>query len=250
MKKILAVKALNKSFDQVKVLENIDFMVNEGEFVAIMGPSGSGKSTLLYCLSGMDHPDSGHVVLCGEDIAKLNDLEMSAVRLKHMGFIFQQSHLLKNLTIRDNIVLPGFKADIKPREVVNQSAESLMKKMDITHIAHHDIRKVSGGQLQRAAICRALINEPDILFADEPTGALNSSASKEVMDILNGLNNEGTTIILVTHDAKVASRASRIVFIMDGHIKNEIQLEAYDFDETDNLSREKKLGLWLEAQGL
>jgi putative ABC transport system ATP-binding protein len=166
-----------------------------------------------------------------------------------MGFIFQQSHLLKNLTIRDNIVLPGFKAGTKPREVVNQSAESLMKKMDITHIGHHDIRNVSGGQLQRAAICRALINNPDILFADEPTGALNSSASKEVMDILNGLNNEGTTIILVTHDAKVASRASRVVFIMDGNIKNEIQFESYDFDETDHLSREKKLGVWLEAQG-
>ena len=250
MKTILEVRALNKSFDQVKVLENIALKVNEGDFVAIMGPSGSGKSTLLYCVSGLDSPDTGDIVLCGKEISKLNDKEISAVRLNHMGFVFQQSHLLKNLTLRDNIVLPGFKAGVQSREAVNQSAEALMKKMDITHIAHHDIRKVSGGQLQRAAICRALINAPDILFADEPTGALNSSASKEVMDILNGLNKEGTTIILVTHDAKVASRASRVVFIMDGHIKNEIQFSPYDFEAEDHLTREKKLGIWLDAQGL
>lgn len=249
MKTMLAVKDLNKSFDQVKVLENIEFKVDKGEFVAIMGPSGSGKSTLLYCVSGMDNPDSGQVALCGENIANLNDKDLSNVRLKHMGFIFQQSHLLKNLTIRDNIVLPGFKAGIHSREVVNQSAEALMNKVGITHIAHQDVRKVSGGQLQRAAICRALINQPDILFADEPTGALNSSASKEVMDILNELNSEGTTIILVTHDAKVASRASRIVFIIDGHIKNEIHFTPYDLVEGQNVEREKKLAQWLEEQG-
>ena len=142
MKTMLAVKDLNKSFDQVKVLENLEFKVDKGEFVAIMGPSGSGKSTLLYCVSGMDNPDSGQVALCGENIANLNDKDLSNVRLKHMGFIFQQSHLLKNLTIRDNIVLPGFKAGIHSREVVNQSAEALMNKVGITHIAHQDVRKV------------------------------------------------------------------------------------------------------------
>jgi putative ABC transport system ATP-binding protein len=246
---ILEVKNLCKSFEDTKVLDDINFKVDEGEFIAIMGRSGSGKSTLLYNVSGMDRPTSGKVLLCGNDISTLNDEKMSEVRLKQMGFIFQHSYLLKNLSIRDNIVLPGFKSGNLSREKVNQNADELMAKTGIDSVADHDIKKVSGGQLQRAAICRALINQPDILFGDEPTGALNSSATREVMDIINSVNAEGTTVIIVTHDAKVAARASRVIYLMDGNIHDELTLEKYDGSEKTKSSREKRLSEWLEKQG-
>ncbi|MFW6299095.1 MAG: ABC transporter ATP-binding protein, partial [Bacillota bacterium] len=216
METILSVKNLSKSFGDTKVLNRIDFEVKEGDFISIMGHSGSGKSTLLYSVSGMDKPSSGDVFLCGEEISKLDDEKMSAIRLSQMGFIFQHSYLLKNLSIKDNIVLPGFKLDKVSRDAVNAHADALMIKTGIDHIGMHDIKKVSGGQLQRAAICRALINKPVILFGDEPTGALNSSTSKEVLDIINQINQEGTTIIIVTHDVKVAARSDEIIYLMDG----------------------------------
>ena len=249
VKTILEVKNLSKSFEDTLVLNNIDFKVNEGEFIAIMGQSGSGKSTLLYNISGMDRPTSGTIIFGGNDISKLNDEEISDVRLKQMGFIFQHSYLLKNLSIRDNIILPGFKANTLPRVQVNQNADNLMEKTGISHVGNHDIKKVSGGQLQRAAICRALINQPDILFGDEPTGSLNSSTTKEIMDIINSINQEGTTFIIVTHDAKVASRASRVIYLMDGNIHSELTLGKYDNDEKSIISREKVLAQWLEKQG-
>lgn len=248
MKSVLEVKNLCKSFEDIQVLNNINFKVNNGEFIVIMGRSGSGKSTLLYSISGMDKPTSGNVLLCGNDISKLNDDKMSEVRLRQMGFIFQHSYLLKNLSIRDNIVLPGFKAGTMSREQVNQNALELMIKTGIDSIADHDIKKVSGGQLQRAAICRALINQPDILFGDEPTGALNSSTTNEIMNIINEINKVGTTIILVTHDTKVAARASRVIFLVDGNIQDELLLGKYDEYEKKKSDREKKLTEWLEGQ--
>lgn len=249
MKTILDVKNLCKSFEDTQVLNNINFKVNAGEFIAIMGRSGSGKSTLLYNISGMDRPTSGNVLFCGEDISSLKDEKMSEVRLKRMGFIFQHSYLLKNLSIRDNIVLPGFKASTLSREQINQNANTLMTKTGINSVANHDIKKVSGGQLQRAAICRALINKPDILFGDEPTGALNSSSTREVMDIINTVNSEGTTVILVTHDAKVAARASRVIYLMDGNIHDELALGNCSTDDKEKSNREKRLSEWLEQQG-
>lgn len=249
MKTILEVKNLCKSFEDTQVLNDINFKVNEGEFIAIMGQSGSGKSTLLYSISGMNGLTSGSVLLSGKDISKLQDEKMSEVRLKQMGFVFQHSYLLKNLSIRDNIVLPGFKAGTLTREQVNKSADELMKKTGISNVASHDIKKVSGGQLQRAAICRALINKPDILFGDEPTGALNSSTTSEVMDIINSINAEGTTVIIVTHDAKVATRASRVIYLTDGNIHDELSLGKYEGDEKSKSSREKRLSEWLEKQG-
>lgn len=248
MKTILDVKNLCKSFGETQVLHNINFKVNEGEFVAIMGQSGSGKSTMLYNISGMDRPTSGNVFLSGEDISKVDEEKLSSIRLNRMGFIFQHSYLLKNLSIRDNIVLPGFKSGKYSREKVSKNAESIMKKTGIISVADHDIKKVSGGQLQRAAICRALINKPDILFGDEPTGALNSSTTKEVMDNINDINIEGTTVIIVTHDAKVAARASRVIFIMDGSINDELELGKYNGSK-DNSFRDKKLTQWLDKQG-
>ncbi len=249
MKTILEVQNLSKRFEDTQVLNTINLKVEEGEFLAVMGPSGSGKSTLLYNISGMDKPTSGAVLLNGKDISKLKDDKMSEVRLKQMGFIFQHSFLLKNLSIRDNIVLPGFKSAKLSREEVNKNADALMKKTGIEGVAGHDIKKVSGGQLQRAAICRALINQPDILFGDEPTGALNSSVSKEVMDIINAVNAEGTTVIIVTHDAKVAARAARVIFLIDGNIHDELELGRYDGGEKGKSQREKRLSEWLEKLG-
>lgn len=249
MKTILKVQNLCKSFEDTQVLNNINFEVEEGEFIAIMGQSGSGKSTLLYSISGMDRPTSGSVFICGKDISKLDDERISEVRLRQMGFIFQHSYLLKNLSIRDNIILPGFKLGKLSREQVNHNADALMKKTGIDSVAGHDIKKVSGGQLQRAAICRALINQPDILFGDEPTGALNSSTSREVLDIINAVNTDGTTVIIVTHDVKVAARAGRVIFLMDGNIHDELKLGKHDGDEEKTSFREKGLYEWLEKKG-
>lgn len=249
MKALLEVNNLCKNFEDTQILNDINLKVEKGDFIAIMGQSGSGKSTLLYGISGMDRPTSGSVLLNGKDISKLDDEKMSQIRLNQMGFIFQHSYLLKNLSIRDNIVLPGFKAGTLSRKQVNKNADSLMVKTRIDSIATHDIKKVSGGQLQRAAICRALINQPDMLFGDEPTGALNSSTSKEVMDIINAVNIEGKTVIIVTHDVKVAARADRVIFLMDGNIYDEMRLGKYYEEEKKESSREKELHEWLEKMG-
>lgn len=246
MKNILQIEKLYKKFDETVILKGIDFTVEAGEFVVIMGQSGSGKSTFLYNISGMDRPSSGDIVFDGENISSFDDEKMSNIRLKKMGFIFQKTHLLKTLSIRDNIVLPGFKAKIKSRQQVVDYAEQLMKRTGIYEIRDHDIKKVSGGQLQRAAICRALINNPDIIFGDEPTGSLNSSASNEIMDIINEINATGTTIMVVTHDPKVAARADRVIFLSDGHIKDEITLGKYK--EENFIERESKMIKWLGEQ--
>lgn len=249
MANILEVKDLCKTYvidkRQNNVLRNVNFEVEEGDMVAIMGPSGSGKSTLLYSVSGMDVPTSGTVCFAGRDIAKLSQTELAKVRLDEMGFIFQQMYMMKNLTILDNILLPAMesKKDERSRAEKVAFAEELMRKLSIIEVADNDINGVSGGQLQRACICRSMVNHPKLLFADEPTGALNRAASTEVMDALGKLNREGTTIMMVTHDAKVASRCKRVLYILDGTIKGE-----YKAPEDENLSeadRERRLQSWL-----
>ena len=222
---LLEVKDICKTYvidkRQNNVLRNVEFVVNDGEMVAIMGPSGSGKSTLLYSVSGMDNPTSGTVIFDGTDITKLKDKDLAELRLDEMGFIFQQMYMMKNLTILDNIVLPAIQSKkIKEtRKEKMKRGEELMHKLGIIEVADNDINEVSGGQLQRAAICRSMINKPKLLFADEPTGALNRTAANEVMDELVKLNKEGTTIMMVTHDSKVAAKCSRILYIVDGNIK-------------------------------
>lgn len=249
MANILEVKDLCKTYvidkRQNNVLRNVNFEVEEGDMVAIMGPSGSGKSTLLYSVSGMDVPTSGTVCFAGRDIVKLSQTELAKVRLDEMGFIFQQMYMMKNLTILDNILLPAMesKKDERSRAEKVAFAEELMRKLSIIEVADNDINEVSGGQLQRACICRSMVNHPKLLFADEPTGALNRAASTEVMDALGKLNREGTTIMMVTHDAKVASRCKRVLYILDGTIKGE-----YKAPEDENLSeadRERRLQSWL-----
>lgn len=252
MAALLSAKDLCKTYviDKIQnnVLKNVNLEVNEGEMIAIMGPSGSGKSTLLYAISGMDRVTSGQVIFDGKDITELREKELAKLRLDEMGFIFQQMYMMKNLTILDNIILPAAESKkIKESNKEKQMrGEALMRKLGIIEVADNDINEVSGGQLQRACICRSMMNSPKLLFADEPTGALNRTFSNEVMDELVKLNKEGTTIVMVTHDAKVASRCSRVLFIVDGNIKGEYTELS---NETDPNRRERGLNNWLMDQG-
>ena len=215
MKTILEARDLCKTYivdkRQNNVLKNINFSVKEGEMVAIMDPSGSGKSTLLYTVSGMDDATGGDVFFEDKNIAKLNGNELAALRLDEMGFIFQQMYMMKNLTILDNIVLPAMQSK-KTKETKKekmQRGEALMRKLGIIEIADNDINEVSGGQLQRACICRSMINKPRLLFADEPTGALNRTSSDEVM--------EGMTDCLVKGDKE------RVIEVLQNIMENAIK---------------------------
>ena len=237
---MINVKNISKSYKDAIVLNNVSLEINKGDFTAVMGPSGSGKSTLLYSISSMDNPDEGEVIFEGIDVYKLSESELSKFRLNKMGFVFQNSQLLKNLSIFDNIILPGMVAKRESIEVVRARATELMSKMGIEDIKDRDIREVSGGQLQRAAICRAMINSPEILFMDEPTGALNSEAASQVMEILKKLNQEGISIMLVTHDAKMASMAKNVIYIKDGKLAGEIKLS----NEKEALA---EIDLWLKT---
>lgn len=254
MENILNVKNLCKTYivnkRQNNVLKNVNFTVSEGEMVAVMGPSGSGKSTLLYAVSGMDSVTAGEVLFCERNIASLSQKELAELRLDEMGFIFQQMYMLKNLTILDNIILPACQSDkIKEtRKETVQRGQDLMRKLGIIETADNDINEVSGGQLQRACICRSMINRPKMIFADEPTGALNRNASDEVMEELAKINEEGTTIMLVTHDIKVAAKCTRVLYIVDGNIKGEYNSGRY----TSSLQlreRERALNHWLLEMG-
>lgn len=237
---MIKVENLNKAFKNTEVLHNISFEIKKGDFAAIMGPSGSGKSTLLYSISGMDSINSGRVLFEGTDISHMKEDELSLFRLNKMGFVFQNAQMLKNLSIFDNITLPGLVAKTESADRIRKRAVELIKKMEIEEIVNRDIREVSGGQLQRASICRAMINKPEILFLDEPTGALNSAATDQVLSILEDLNNDGMTIMTVTHDPRVAARAKKVLYIMDGQIAG-----CKEFSE--DVGRERELDKWLRG---
>lgn len=254
MSKILEVKDLCKTYvinkRQNNVLKNINFSIDEGEMVAIMGPSGSGKSTLLYTVSGMDNATCGQIKFDGKDITELKNNQLAEVRLDDMGFIFQQMYMMKNLTILDNIVLPSMrskKTKLSKKEKIKHG-QDLMRKLGIIEIADNDINEVSGGQLQRACICRSMINNPKIIFADEPTGALNRTSAEEVMTELTKLNKEGTTIMMVTHDSKVAAKCSRVLYIVDGNIQGEYKMPDRD-SNTNEMEIERGLNNWLMSHG-
>lgn len=240
-------KTFSTTEPPVTVIDGVDLTVAEGEFLVIMGASGSGKSTLLYALSGMDRPTGGSVHLEGRDLTSLTDDEMSRVRLTRMGFVFQQAYFLANLTLRDNILLPALKAASKDRAGVLARVDTLLERFGIAHIADHGITQVSGGQLQRASICRALAAEPTILFADEPTGALNSSMSAEVMDAFTDVHRDGTTLVMVTHDPACAARADRVVYLRDGRLVGSRELGAWDPQQAT--AREDDLLSWLRGLG-
>lgn len=254
MEHILEVKDLCKTYilnkRQNNVLKNVNFSVNKGEMAAIMGPSGSGKSTLLYAVSGMDHITSGEVLFEQKNIAVMGERELAELRLNEMGFIFQQMYMLRNLSVLDNIILPACQSD-KIRESRKETVargETLMRRLGIIDVAEHDITEVSGGQLQRACICRSLMNQPEMIFADEPTGALNRTASGEVMEELAKINEQGTAVLLVTHDVKVAARCTRVLYLVDGNIKGEYNLDRFT-GASGTLERERALNNWLLEMG-
>lgn len=258
MTALLQSQQLCKSFvlgndNEYTVLSNVDLTIEQGEFVSVMGPSGSGKSTLLYNISGMDRAKSGRVLFNGQgitrDLTTLSEEELSKVRLTGMGFVFQHIHLLKNLSLFDNVVLPAYLALEESHDEINRRAEALMEQVGIAHLADNDITQASGGQLQRVGICRALINNPNILFGDEPTGALNSKAAGEIMDLLTEINESGTTIMLVTHDVKVAARTERVLFMLDGQIVSEKYLGKASENGADRKEREDSLAGWLSELG-
>ena len=254
MNTLLESKQLQKRYvlgknNEHHVLKDVTLQIERGEFVSVMGPSGSGKSTLLYNISGMDRMTSGSVIFNGQELSTLSEKELSRLRLKNMGFIFQHIHLLKNLSIFDNIIMTAYLAKNGGRKMINQRAAELMEKTGIADIADHDITQASGGQLQRVGICRALINAPDIIFGDEPTGALNSKSSAEIMALLGGINQAGTTILLVTHDVKVAAKTERVLFMIDGKIVAEKRLGKYDDARDGVKSREEHLTTWLVEKG-
>lgn len=237
---MIRVEKINKSFNNTKILSNVSFTVDREDFLAVMGPSGSGKSTLLYSISGMDQIDSGKVVFKGDEISKLDEKELSKYRLNNMGFVFQNAQMLRNLSVFDNIILPGLVAKKESTDIIRDRAKNLMKSLGIDGLEERDTRQLSGGQLQRASICRAMINHPDILFLDEPTGALNSSATAQVLEILESLNDGGMTIMIVTHDFRVAAKAKKVIYIIDGEIA-----ACKEFETLDN--REEELAEWLEG---
>lgn len=252
MGNILEVKNLYKSYivndKENEILSDVNFSLKEGELVAIMGPSGSGKSTLLYAVSGMDSITKGEVTFNGKRVDSISQKELTSLRLTEMGFIFQQMYMLKNLNIFDNIVLPAYEAKRESKKKINEYAKQLMEKTGIYQVANNDISEVSGGQLQRACICRSMINHPKMLFADEPTGSLNKQMSLEIMDEIIRVNREGTSVMLVTHDSKVAAKADRVLYIQDGNILDEFQLGKYKGEE-EFVERDRKLNAWLMEIG-
>ncbi|QVK20095.1 ABC transporter ATP-binding protein [Mycoplasmatota bacterium] len=231
---------------EFNALKNVKLEIQKGEFVAIMGQSGSGKSTLLYTLSGMDSITSGEVFINGSQINEAEPKEMTKIRRDNIGFIFQGINLVSNLSLYENIVVPGYLTKASKKEI-NKRAKVLLEKMDLEQHINKLPSQVSGGQKQRAAIARSLINQPDILFADEPTGALNSSSGKAVLELMNEFNKEGQTIVMVTHDIKSASFANRVIFLHDGRIDGELNLEKYKM--TNPAEQEQTIFNFLSKKG-
>ncbi len=247
---IIKTTGLCKTFESdgelFQATKNVSIDIYEGEFTVIMGSSGSGKSTLLYLLSGMDSITEGEIIFLNQRIDKLKETELAIFRRKNIGFIFQAINLVPNLTLLENISLPGYLVN-KDKKKVCEDAKALMDMMDIKQLAERLPSKVSGGQQQRAAIARALINNPRVLFADEPTGSLNSDQGLNVLDILTRINLTGQTVVMVTHDIKAACRADRILFIRDGKIDGDLRLDKYN--PGNNEKRERQLVTYLTEKG-
>lgn len=231
---ILEVKGLRKVYttrfggNKVEALSNVNFSVEEGEYVAIMGESGSGKTTLLNILAALDKPTGGTVQLDGKNLASIKDSAIASFRREHLGFVFQDFNLLDTFSLEDNIYLPLVLAG-KQYQEMKERLEPLAKKLGITSLLKKYPYEVSGGQKQRAAVARALITNPRLVLADEPTGALDSRATDELLRLFNAINEEGQTILMVTHSVKAASHAGRVLFIKDGEVYHQI----YRGDSTD-----------------
>lgn len=247
--KILSAKGLCKSFAhngvQNHILTNLDIDIYEGDFTVVMGASGAGKSTLLYALSGMDRATGGSVMYGAKDIVKMSEKNLAQLRHSDFGFIFQQMHLVSNLSLFENIAVPGYLNKSVSANEVNKRTGVLLTKMGISEIKTQLPSQCSGGEQQRCAIARAVINNPKLLFADEPTGALNRKNTTEVLNLLTDLNNSGQSILMVTHDSRAALRATRIIYLADGAVIGDLNLPSYT-PETEK-SREAQVNSWLSS---
>lgn len=242
------VKSFGKGDERCNALDGVSVQINEGEFVAVMGPSGSGKSTLLFVLSGMEVVDGGRVAFDGRNLLSLSENELADMRRTKMGFVFQQPTLLKNLNILDNVILPSMGSNRKNLVKIMEKARKLMKRTGIEKLENRDITQVSGGQLQRAGICRALMSSPRIILGDEPTGSLNSKSAQEIMNLFSEINMEGIAVMLVTHDVKVAVRAERILFMSDGKIVSQTLFPKFNGMDTED--RIKKVTAKMQEIGI
>ena len=233
---LLEVNNLKKTYvgrfggHKVEALKSVSFTAEQGEFIAIMGESGSGKTTLLNILAALDRPTAGSVVLDGRDLGKIKESEMSAFRRDNLGFVFQEFNLLDTFSIRDNIFLPLVLRGMKPEEM-EQKLTPVAKSLGISDILNKYPYEVSGGQKQRAAIARAIITDPKILLADEPTGALDSKSSDELLKLFGAINQSGQTILMVTHSTKAAAHAKRVLFIRDGAVFHQIYRANTEIDQ-------------------
>lgn len=248
---ILSANGLCRSFAhngaQVHVLQHIDLELYEGDFTVVMGASGSGKSTLLYSLSGMDRATGGQVLYDGLNLVTAKEKELARLRYTDFGFIFQQMHLVSNLSLFENIAVSGYLNKEKSAQEVRDYTKKLLDTMGISHIQSHLPSQVSGGEQQRCAIARAVVNQPKLLFADEPTGALNRKNTTEVLNLLTKLNQSGQSILMVTHDLRAALRATRILYLDDGKVVGELSLPPYNSGEESD--RETQVNTWLFAMG-
>ena len=243
-KVILAGHGLRKQFGETVALCGIDIELVEGDFTVIMGSSGSGKSTLLYALSGMDKLTSGTLHYQGRDITNLAEKQMAKLRAKDFGFVFQKTHLLNNLTLYENILLAGYMDAEMSEQDARRQADQLIAQMNLQNARDRVPSAVSGGEAQRAAVARAVISDPRILFADEPTGALNKANTDEVLNLMTALNHAGQTVLLVTHDKQAALRGNRILYLEDGKLIDEKRLSPY---ERGDHAREDELSQWLTS---
>ncbi len=245
MSSILYGKNIIKKFGGSEVLHGIDVNINEGDFTVVMGSSGSGKSTLLYLLSGMDKPSGGEIFFRDTEISGATEKELTQLRAASFGFVFQRTHLIGNLTVSENVRMAGLIGGLSEKECKSKTAE-LIRKMNLEKVENHLPSEVSGGEAQRTTVARAVINRPDVIFADEPTGALNRANSTEVLNLLSMLNENGQTVLLVTHDRESALRGNRVLYLDDGRITGELSLSNYAGKDA---GREEKLSGWLERLG-
>lgn len=249
--KSVIMKATNlcKSFanngGQNHVLNMVNLEIYEGDLTVVMGSSGAGKSTLLYALSGMDSPTGGEVEYRGRKISRLKEKEMASLRSREFGFVFQQAHLVSNLTLFENAAVTGYLDRRRSEREVRDRAKGLLDQMKVGEAAGRLPSQVSGGEAQRAAIARAMMNEPGMIFADEPTGALNKRNTQEILDLLTHLNEGGQNILMVTHDLKAAIRATRLLYLEDGKVIGEMSMPPYHSADAKN--RERQVDAWLSS---
>ncbi|MBU7594709.1 ABC transporter ATP-binding protein [Metabacillus halosaccharovorans] len=250
-KTVIRTEKLCKTFSsggiQQHVLKNLDISLVEGDFTIIMGSSGSGKSTLLYAISGMDKPTLGEINFAGKKISKLNNDQLAIFRRNNCGFVFQQIYLLDNMSVLDNVLASGLLVYKNKRELVKKAKELLHQVEINENLWSKFPTQLSGGEAQRVGVVRAIINNPRVLFADEPTGALNSASSDSVLDVFTNVNRHGQSIVLVTHDIKTALRGNRVLYLRDGVICGDLHLGLYS--ENEHLGRHEKLKHFLAEMG-